>query len=35
MDVFEFYGSLAGIGFVIGFIIRDIIEWDINEEDDS
>ena len=26
-DVFEFYGGLAGIGFVIGFIIKEIIEW--------
>jgi hypothetical protein len=37
VDAFEYYGSLAGIGFVIAFIFRqlceEIIKWVTKEED--
>tara|TARA_Y100000310_G_scaffold129643_1_gene128783 strand:+ start:898 stop:1026 length:129 start_codon:yes stop_codon:yes gene_type:complete len=41
MEAFEYYGSLGGIGFIIGWItvwffnkiVKEIIQWDINEKD--
>jgi len=27
MEVFEFYGSLAGAGFIMALIVRALITW--------
>jgi len=27
LDVLEFYGSLAGAGFIMAFIVRALVRW--------